>query len=541
MAGPSSRMGLVLRPYQIEAVQAIEAEWGACDNARTLLVQATGTGKTVVMSSVAEDAVRGGGRVLMLAHRDELITQAQEKFKACSDLDCAIEKAGSHAMGSMFPVTLASVQTLARESRLAEYPSDYFSHVFIDEAHHALADSYRNVIDHFENARVLGVTATPDRADKRDLAEVFSSIAYEYPLGRAIREGYLSRIVAQLIPLEIDISDVKVQAGDFQASGLDESLDPYLPEIAAKMLEAGCDRRHTVVFLPLVKTAERMADALNAVGIPTEEIDGNSADRAEILARFESGETKCLTCSMLLTEGWDCPACDCVVVLRPTKSRALFAQMVGRGTRLYPGKDHLLLLDFLWNTERHDLCRPASLFAKSAEVAKRMTEKEEDAPNGIDLMAAEREAETDILQQREASLVRELAAQRRKKSRLVDPLLFSMSIEDEDLADYEPLMPADALPPTERQMRAIANFGLDTSSIDCFGMASMVLDRLIRRAESNMATPRQIRQLERFGFRHPGTWTFEQASKVMGILSSHQWHVPSWMNPATYDPTLGIS
>lgn len=431
-------------------------------------------------------------------------------------------------------MTLASVQTLGRASRLAEYPKDYFTHILIDEAHHALAGGYRAVIDHFEEAKVLGVTATPDRADKRGLAEVFDSIAYEYPLDRAIREGYLSRIVAQLIPLEIDISDVKVQAGDFQASGLDESLEPYLPEIAAKMLEAGCDRRHTVVFLPLVRTAERMADALNAVGIACEEIDGNSADRAEIIARFERGETRCLTCSMLLTEGWDCPICDCVVVLRPTKSRSLFAQMVGRGTRLHPGKDHLLLLDFLWNSERHDLCRPASLVAQTAEVAGRIGAMEDS--EGVDLIEAEEQAERDVVAEREASLARELAAQRRRTSRLVDPLLFCMSIEDADLADYEPVMPRDALPPTDRQVRAIERFGLSTETIDCFGKASMVLDRLVRRAEANMATPKQIRQLERCGFPHPGTWTFEQASEVMALLAKNRWRLPGWIDPKTYDP-----
>lgn len=528
-------MALDLRPYQKEAVEAIEARWGASDdNGRTLLVQATGTGKTVVMDGITERAVAAGGRVLLLAHRDELISQAQDKFKAFSDLDCAIEKASSHAMGSLFPVTLASVQTLGRPGRLAEYPRDHFTHILIDEAHHALASGYRAVLDHFEGARVLGVTATPDRADRRGLAEVFDSIAYEYPLDRAIREGYLTRIVAQLVPIEIDISDVRVQAGDFQARALDESLDPYLPEIASKMLEAGCDRRHTVVFLPLVRTAERMAAELNAVGISTEEIDGNSPDRADIIARFERGETSCLCCSMLLTEGWDCPVCDCVVVLRPTRSRALFAQMVGRGTRLHPGKDHLLLLDFLWNAARHDLCRPASLVAKTADMARRITDIEEGG--GCDLLEAEAQAERDAVADREASLARELAAQRRKKSRLVDPLLFTISIEAADIADYEPVMPQDMLPPTDRQIAAIERFGLSTEGIDCFGKASMVLDRLVRRAEGNMATPKQIRQLERCGFPHPGTWTFAQASKVMSILSAHQWRVPRWLDPKTYDP-----
>ena len=533
-------MALELRPYQQEAVEAIEAQWGASDNnGRTLLVQATGTGKTIVMDAVTARILARGGRVLLLAHRDELINQAQDKFKAFSDLDCAIEKASSHAMGSIHPVTLASVQTLGRHSRLAEYPTNYFSHILIDEAHHALAGGYRAVIDHFEGAKVLGVTATPDRADKRGLAEVFDSIACEYPLDRAIREGYLSRIVAQLIPLEIDISDVKVQAGDFQASGLDESLEPYLPEIAAKMLEAGCDQRHTVVFLPLVRTAERMADALNAVGIPTEEIDGNSAGRAEIIARFERGETMCLTCSMLLTEGWDCPICDCVVVLRPTKSRSLFAQMVGRGTRLYPGKYHLLLLDFLWNTARHDLCRPASLVARSADMARRMTDIE-DAGCG-DLLEAAEQAERDVIAEREASLARELAAQRSKKSRLVDPLLFSISIEDDDLADYEPVMPHDVLPPTQKQLAAIEHFGLSTETIDCFGKASMVLDRLIRRANANMATPKQIRQLEQRGFPHPGTWTFDQANRMMSILADNRWRLPYWIDPRTYDPNEEVA
>lgn len=242
-------------------------------------------------------------------------------------------------------MVVGSVQTLQRTARLERFPQDYFGTIIIDEAHHAITDGYRRILDYFDRAKVLGVTATPDRGDMRNLGEVFDSLAFEYKLTDAIKEGYLCKIMAQTIPLKLDITDVGFTSGDYSLGQLGTALDPYLEQIAAEMAQR-CTGRKTVVFLPLIKTSQKFRDLLNAHGFRAAEVNGQSTDRKEVLADFDAGKYNVLCNSMLLTEGWDCPSVDCVVVLRPTKVRSLYSQMVGRGTRLSPGKSDLLLLDF---------------------------------------------------------------------------------------------------------------------------------------------------------------------------------------------------
>lgn len=529
-----------LRPYQREAVDAVEAEWEQ-GRRLTLLVLPTGCGKTVVFCNVAKDVVDRGGRVLILAHRGELLQQAADKLQAATGLRCAVEKAEETSLGSWYRVTVGSVQSMMRARRLARFPADYFSAIVVDEAHHALSDSYRAVLDHFPDAKVLGVTATADRGDKRDLGQLFESVAYEYTLPTAIREGYLCPIRAQTVPLSIDLAGVKVSAGDFAAGDLGTALDPYLDRIADEMLAAGCMRRKTVAFLPLVATSKKFAAALAAKGFDAMEVDGESEDRAEVLERYEQAGPGAVLCnSMLLTEGWDCPSVDCVVVLRPTKVRSLYVQMVGRGTRLSPetGKAELLVLDFLWMTERHDLCRPAHLVAQSPEVAARMTELAEQAPGGVDLEACERQASADVVAQREESLARELKAMKGRKRKLVDPVQFEMSIQAEDLAGWEPAFPADLEPPTDKQLAALERFGIFPDEVACKGKASLLLERLDKRRREGLTTPKQIRCLERFGFSHVGTWPFDAASNMISRIAAQGWRgVPRGVDPATYDPT----
>ena len=160
-----------LRPYQAEAKDAILQEWSV-GHQRTLLVLPTGCGKTVVFAKVTEEQVRKGGRVLIMAHRGELLTQAADKLKAATGLDSVLEKAESSCLGSNVPVAIGSVQSLAQDRRLARFPEDYFTDIIVDEAHHCLSDSYRKILDHFPKANVLGVTATPDRGDKIGRAHV---------------------------------------------------------------------------------------------------------------------------------------------------------------------------------------------------------------------------------------------------------------------------------------------------------------------------------------------------------------------------------
>lgn len=391
-----------LRPYQQEAREAIFEQWDG-GVLKTLLVLPTGCGKTIVFAKVTEDCVRRGDRVLILAHRGELLEQAADKIRQSTGLGCAVEKAEETCMGSWFRVVVGSVQTMMREKRLGQFPEDYFQTIIIDEAHHCISDSYQKVLNHFSSAKILGVTATPDRGDMRNLGSYFESLSYEYTLPKAIKEGYLSPIKALTIPLKIDMTGVGVQAGDFKASDISTALDPYLQGIAQEM-EKYCKDKKTVVFLPLVKTSQKFRDLLNAHGFRAAEVNGDSQDRSEVLEAFDRGEYNVLCNSMLLTEGWDCPSVDCVVVLRPTKVRSLYCQMVGRGTRLSPGKDHLLLLDFLWHTERHELCHPASLICQDEEVAKKMTEHIEQAGCPVDIEEAEKTAAEDVVAQREEGL-----------------------------------------------------------------------------------------------------------------------------------------
>lgn len=524
-----------LRPYQEEARAKVQQEWKE-GRKRTLLVLPTGCGKTIVFSKIIEDRVKMGERVLVLAHRSELLEQASDKLMTATGLGTALEKAENTSIGSWFRVVVGSVQTMQREKRLSQFPSNHFDTIVIDEAHHAISDGYQRALEHFKDANVLGVTATPDRGDMRNLGSYFDSLAYEYPLVDAIKSGYLSKITAITIPLELDLSTVSQQAGDFKASEIGTALDPYLDQIADEMVKQ-CKDRKTVVFLPLVKTSQKFRDILNAKGFKAAEVNGESKDRAEVLEDFDKDKYNVLCNSMLLTEGWDCPTVDCVVVLRPTKVRALYSQMVGRGTRLAPGKENLLLLDFLWHTERHELCRPAHLIASSPEVAKKMTENmAEDTEVEFSLLEAEEQASKDVVAEREEALAKQLAEQRRKKRKLVDPLQFEMSIQAEDLADYVPSFGWEMAPPSDKQLKALEKFGIYTEEIGNAGKAGKLLDRLNKRKESGLTTPKQIRLLEGRGFRNVGMWKFEDASNLINRIAASGWRMPKGIIPATYQP-----
>ena len=528
-------MGQELRPYQQQARERIHAEWEN-GHTRTLLVLPTGTGKTIVFASVAADQVRAGHRVLILAHRGELLEQAADKLQRSTGLVSAVEKADATCLNTWFRVVVGSVQTLQRTARLERFPHDYFGTIIIDEAHHAITDGYRRILDYFGSAKVLGVTATPDRGDMRNLGEVFDSLAFEYKLTDAIKEGYLCKIMAQTVPLQLDISSVTMSGGDYAVGDLGTALDPYLEQIAAEMARR-CKSRKTVVFLPLIKTSQKFRDLLNAKGFRAAEVNGQSADRREILADFDTGKYNVLCNSMLLTEGWDCPSVDCVVVLRPTKVRSLYSQMVGRGTRLSPGKTDLLLLDFLWMTDKHELCRPADLVCEDRAVARQMTENLAGSGCPQDIEEAAAEACEDVVAQREEALAKQLEEQRRKKAKLVDPLQYEMSIQAEDLVGHVPALGWEAGPPSAQQAAALEKLGILPDAVESAGKASLLLDRLHKRRDEGLTTPKQIRCLEKYGFQHVGRWSFEQAKHMIDRIAAGGWRgVPKGVTPSTYTP-----
>ena len=525
-----------LRPYQSEAKAAVFTQWDKGAR-KTLVVLPTGCGKTIVFAKVAEECVRQGNRVLILAHRGELLEQAADKIKKSTNLGCATEKAEQSCLGSWFRITVGSVQSMQREKRLSQFSDDYFNVIIIDEAHHCISDGYQKVLQHFPSAKVLGVTATPDRGDMRNLGEFFESLAYEYTLPKAIREGYLSPIKAMTIPLQLDLSGVSIQSGDFKAGDIATALDPYLHKIADEMMKY-CRDRKTVVFLTLEKTSQTLKEILNEKGFKAAEVNGESKDRAEVLEAFDKGEYNVLCNSMLLTEGWDCPSVDCVIVLRPTKVRSLYSQMVGRGTRLCEGKSHLLLLDFLWHTERHELCHPADLICEKKEVARKMTENlEGTAGCPMDLEEAERKASEDVIAEREESLAKQLQEMRTRKKKLVDPLQFEMSIQAEDLSGYVPAFGWEMAPPSDKQKQELEKRGILPDEIDNAGKANLILDRLHKRQEEGLTTPKQIRCLEKYGFQHVGTWTFEAGKNMIDRIAACGWRgAPRGVDPRNYVP-----
>lgn len=493
------RSRLELRPYQNAAVNAINERWREWQ--RELLVLPTGCGKTVVFNTVARNRP---GSVLILAHREELIEQARDKYYGMfGELPGKI-KASENEIRR---VTVGSVQTMMRRN----YDAGTFGTIIIDEAHHAVSASYQKLLQQFPDAKVLGVTATPDRGDKKSLAAYFDGIAYEYGLKQAVADGYLCEIKAKTVPLEIDMSETKVSLGDFELGSIGETLEPYLPQIAAVIREHASGRK-TVVFCPLISIAQELAGMIPGA----KEVNGNSPDRKEILEWFDRAGPGAVLCNaMLLTEGWDCPSVDCVVVLRPTKVRSLYAQMIGRGTRLSPGKENLLILDFLWLSGKHNLCKPASLISDNETDIEKTVRASTDEE--IDLFGAVSDAE----EARRRALAEALANQRKKKSKLINPLeLFSL-LDDIGLADYEPAFKWEESDATDKQIAALQKFGIDAEGISK-GYACAIMDRLIERSKADLATAKQIKVLKKFGY-EPASWTFEQASKKISALSAVGW------------------
>jgi superfamily II DNA or RNA helicase len=468
-----------------------------------LLVLPTAGGKTIVFAEVAKRRQRFG-RVLVLAHTDELVSQARDKLRRANGLESDLEKAQDRAT-LVAPLVVSSVQTLSRPSRLERFSPDHFGTLIIDEAHRSVAASYRRILDHFGNAKVLGVTATPDRSDKRSLSALYQDIAHEVSMVELIRDGYLCPITVQTVPLKIDISKVGIRAGDFSEDELAEALDPVLDRVADQIAEYARDRK-TLVFVPLIRTAERFAAILREAGFRAGFVSGKCRDRSEKLTRFAQGQTQVLVNAQLLTEGYDEPSIDCVVVLRPTQSRPFFAQMVGRGTRTSPGKPDLLLLDFLWLTSRHSLIKPAGLIAKdekeATEIERCLQRAGGDLVGAVDIAA----------QDRTKALARALRENAERRARRADIFELELSFKAPGLSDYGPTMLWHHEQPTERQLAYVSRRGIDSDQIRCKGEAAAIIDLLEKRRGLGLATFKQARLMRRLGHPRAHEVSFSEAS-----------------------------
>lgn len=489
-----------LRPYQEEALGAIVKSFGKVRS--TLVVMATGGGKTILFAKVAERAIASNhGPVLVLAHREELVNQAADKIRAATGLNPGIEMADRRATGDE-SVIVSSVQTMA--SRLGDWPAESFGVLILDEAHHAVSPTWARIIGHFNRALVLGVTATPDRDDKRKLGEVFSNIAHETTILDLVRDGYLSPIVARKLEVEVDLRALK-KRGEITPNEAADAMEPHVNEVARQLSLQARDRK-LMVFMPDVTTSLRMAEALFANNMDARHISGTSKGRAETLAWFAEPGPKVLCNAMLLTEGFDQPDVDCICILRATKSRSLYSQMVGRGTRLHPGKKELLLLDPLWLTGDHSLCEPADIAVAGKEMRKRV---QAGLNEGLTLIQADAQARLSMEQLLENELKR--AAKKPTPKGLVNPLLLAIAMGDGDLADWEPTLPWHELPATDEMIQHLKHFNVHVVEGLRAGLADALIERIKTRMHLGLATPKQLQLLRRQGHPSPETATVGQA------------------------------
>lgn len=508
-----------LRPYQTEAIAAIDRELGTA-NRSTLLVLPTGCGKTVVFAELARQYVARQQRVLVLAHRGELLEQAQNKLHTAGVALAAIEQADKRASRE-HDVVIASVQTLSG-LRMRKFPVGHFSLIIVDEAHHAAARSYRNILEYFAPAKLLGVTATPDRGDGKALGKIFGSVAFTYEMRRAISDGFLAPLVARRIEVDkLDLSDIRTHHGDFDQNELSSLLneDENLLGVVKPLLEQAADRK-TLVFGVDVAHARALAETINAFK-PGKAIalDGSAKpeERKAVLAMFRRGQFQYLCNCALFTEGFDEPDISCVALARPTQSRALYTQMLGRGTRLAPGKRDCLVLDFVGNSGKHKLIGPADALAgreltddERKLVQKKLEEDPQLELNGV-LADAEREAQEQKAAKRKqinsAALV--LYRQREVDLFLGDQMA---EIDPDDPAAQRPA-PAELLAELEA-----AKFGKPPVGISEAEVRAM-LKAIKERRRLNLCTVAQARLLERWGI-DSKPLTFARAGELIGMVAS---------------------
>lgn len=494
-----------IRPYQVEFVEAVFGS--LVEFERVLGVSPTGSGKTCMAGELIR---RAGCPTLFLADAKELVHQAADKLGRWSGLVADVEMADSHAQPGS-PLIVATTQSIAR--RLDKYPKDAFGLVIVDEAHrNTLGDQARKVLDYFASAQVVGITATPFRSDKRQLGSFYEKIAIDLPLVRLVREGWLSKITIKSVPSGIDLSSVRTVAGDFNEADLGAVVTPHLDALA-KILKENAGNRRTVCFLPLIETSRQFVACCNQHGLKAVHVDGQ--DRSA-LKTFVAGEANVICCAALLSTGWDEPSVDCVYILRPTKSFVLYSQMAGRGTRIHPGKENLLVLDPLFLSDTMGLIRPSRLVAKSDEEAKKM-DAALSTGRPMDLFEAQEEAVAGLESDRHASLIQRLKECAKRKVRTVDAVEFAYALGDDDLAEYEPQTDQEAAPISEGQAGVLQRAGFDTEAFGCRGKASQYIDRIVQRRQAGLATPKQLKWLIKFRHPSPQTATFEEAGAFLDM------------------------
>lgn len=538
-----------LRPYQTRAAEAVIAAWWEHDSA--LVVMPTGCGKTVLFADIIRRVFPR--KCLVIAHREELIFQAQHKIEAVTGLHAEIEmgayRANTSGLFGTAQVVVSSIQTLTAggdgSGRMTRFDPSLFGAVIIDEAHHACADTYRRVLRYFRTnagVRVLGVTATPDRADELALGQVFQTVAFDYEILDAIRDGWLVPVQQQVVAVEdLDFSNMRTTAGDLNGADLARVMESekVLHEIAGPSLDIIGDRR-ALAFTSSVRHAEALTEIFNrhrqgmaafvCGKTPKEE-------RRQLLADFAAGKYQVMCNCGVLTEGFDDPGVEVVIMGRPTKSRALYAQMIGRATRPLPGvvdeaddspehrrqsiaqsgKGSCLVVDFAGNAGRHKLVSTADILGgrETDEVIARAARKAREtgrAENTEDLIE-QAKAELDAEREKEAARRARLKARTRYSTSAINPF------------DVFAISPPRVSAPSDRQLSEKQRATLEKQGIDPDRMdyreAKALLAEIFRRWNNDLCSYKQAKLLKKYGL--PADVTRAEASSLIDRLARNNW------------------
>jgi superfamily II DNA or RNA helicase len=528
---PAQSLPIELRDYQRDSIEAVREQ--LVRHRSTLLVLATGLGKTVTFSAIAKLCAVRGKRVLVVAHRGELLEQAAATLRRFG-LSVAIEQGAQRVDPAALPdVVVASVQTL-RGPRLERFAPDAFGLVVIDEAHHATAVSYRALFKYFGAAKVLGVTATPDRADGVGLRAVFKSVAKRIDLADGIAGGWLSPLDLRTVRVgALDLSNVRTVAGDFAAGELEQELlrDGVLHQVAAPLAELSAGRQ-TLVFVAGVKQAHALAEVLTGYGVRAAAVDGSMSPekRAGVLEAYRSGRLQAVCNAMLWTEGFDAPETSCVALARPTRSRALLVQMIGRGTRLAPGKASCLVLDFVPGTlAKGRLAGPADALAGAElpeDVAALVMAASGLETGRLDALIANARAE----REQYAALVEIEQAQ--DVRRLIERVGFEYAaprLDADQLLKATRMVKLKAandteIPATAKDIARLRELGFDVNDDLSLHDYETLMGVVRKRQALRLCTIRQARKLRSYGLRDDVT--YREAAEAMSILAANNWAPP---------------
>ncbi|MEI7533976.1 MAG: DEAD/DEAH box helicase [Verrucomicrobiae bacterium] len=553
-----------LRPYQSAAAEAIFKEW--LENDSTLVVMPTGGGKTILFADVIRRVFPR--RALVLAHREELIFQAKDKIQRVTGLSTDVEMGDYRADGGLFEQARVVVSTIQTQcsggdggGRMAKFDPQRFGLLIIDEAHHATSPSYRRVIDYYRTnpaLKVLGVTATPDRADEEALGQVFQSVAFDYEVHDAINDGWLVPVEQQMVHVHgLDYSSIRTTAGDLNGGDLAAVMEAEknLQQMASASLEI-IGQRRALVFTASVKAAELTAEIFNRHRPNMAAWVCGKTDKEErrtTLADFAAGKIQVVCNCGVLTEGFDDPGVEVVIMGRPTKSRSLYSQMVGRSTRPLPGvvdgpetpearksaiaasaKPSCLVVDFVGNAGKHKLVTSADILGGkvSEEAVELAMTRAIKAGGPVKMAEALDEAEAEL---REQARLAEVA----RRARLTASARFTtQSVDPFDILHLEPVKARgwdNVKSLTEKQRSLLAKQGINPDNVT-FAQGKQLIGEILRRWDGDLCSFKQAKVLKKYGY--PTDVGFSDASRIIDALAKNNWVRPAPGKTTAGNPAL---